>query len=555
MRFLSRPLIVVVGMYFGIVSVAQSTSGQTAAQQQAPLWTVLLDPVCPVTPFPGQTHESSNATSELRVMYFPAAKDAKLRDSKSLSLQIAFNGPRFFNNRALVPFTRKADHWEALIPLEKSRPVYAMFSIKDDDTTAVDDNDGKYWDVVFCRPDGEKDSNGLLQQAESYSGEAWPFGMRRETDFAKAVSLLESAAVNSKSHNSMILTKMWDYKVKRDGDSPATYSKLAAEIERYLDEHKDDANAQFGVGNFLRMHYKKFSPDFVDRTTAKLDANAKDPGFSFREYVALSRAEDEPDPQKRLAAIDQMIAQYPNSQQLEFAYSSRFFTCVALKDVECAESSLAKYRGSLRSHAAENNPDFMSQGLYLQIAELYAQRNVKPDAALKLTDEAERSLDPMRRTGNDEFASHMESQIAETRARIYVGIHKYDLAMAQAKKAMTGLGKSADAHLVLAQAYAGVGDKAKALEEYFNGALMPSNKDLEYRAELKRYYLAHFGNEKEFEAALHKQIADRFQAANYVPKLIEQPAPKFEFTTLKGEKFDSANLNGKMVVINFWSPG
>lgn len=281
MRFLSRLLIVVFGTCFVIASAAQSAPKQAPEQAQAPFWTVLLDPVCPVTPFPGQTHQSSNATSELRVMYFPAAKDAKLRDSKSLSLQIAFSGPRFFNNRALVPFTRKANHWETLVPLEKSRPVYAMFSIKDDATTAVDDNGGKYWEVVFCRPDGEKDSNGLMKQSESYTGETWPFGMRRETDFAKAVSLLESAAVNSKSHNAMILTKMWDYKVKRDGDSPATYSKLAAEIERYLDEHKDDANAQFGVGNFLRMHYKKFSPDFVDRTTAKLDANAKDPGFSF----------------------------------------------------------------------------------------------------------------------------------------------------------------------------------------------------------------------------------------------------------------------------------
>jgi tetratricopeptide (TPR) repeat protein len=200
-------------------------------------------------------------------------------------------------------------------------------------------------------------------------------------------------------------------------------------------------------------------------------------------------------------------------------------------------------------------PDYMSQGLYLEMAELYAQQNVKPDAALKLTDETERSLEPMRRTDNDEVVSQVESQIAETRAQIYLDMRMYEPALTQAQKAMTKFGKSAQAHLILAQAYAGHGDNAKALEEYFNAALVPSNKDLEYRAELQRFYLAHFGNEKQFEAALHKQIADRFQAANYVPKLLEQPAPKFEFTTLKGEKFDSANLIGKIVVMNFWSPG
>jgi hypothetical protein len=555
MRVLSRLLIVVFGIYFALVSAAQSPTKEIPSQPQVPFWTVLLDPVCPVTAFPGQAHESLNATSELRVMYFPQAKDAKLKTSTSLSLQIAFNGPHFFNNRVLVSFTRKGGHWEALVPLEKSHPSYAMFSIQDGDTSVVDDNGGKYWDVVFCRPDGEKDANGLMQQAESYSGETWPFAMRRETDFSKAVSLLETAIANNRFQTSLTLTKMWEYKAKRDGDTPATYAKLAGEMERYLDEHKDDANAQFGVGNFLRLYYKKLPPDFVDRTTEKLDANAKDPGFSFREYVALGRAEGEPDPQKRLAAIDQVIAQYPISQELDSAYSSRFFTCATLKDVACAESSLAKYREASQAKAAQGIPDFNSQALYLQMAELYAQQSVKPDAALELTDEAERLLEPMRQPGNEEGVSWVESQIAETRARIYLGMRKYDLALAQAQKAMIRFEKSAEAHFVLAQAYAAIGNKTKALEEYFNAALMPSNKDLEYRAELQSFYLAHFGNQKQFETALHKQIADRFQAANYVPKLLEQPAPKFEFTTLKGEKFDAANLNGKIVVINFWSPG
>ncbi len=149
----------------------------------------------------------------------------------------------------------------------------------------------------------------------------------------------------------------------------------------------------------------------------------------------------------------------------------------------------------------------------------------------------------------------VEAQISESRARIYLAMHTYDLAVQQAQMAMAELKKSAELHFIVARAYAGAGQKSKALDEYFNAALMPSNKDLEYRAELQHFYLANFGNEKRFEAVLHQQIVNRFQAANYVPKLLEQPAPKFEFTTLKGEKFDSVQLNGKIVIINFWSPG
>jgi hypothetical protein len=548
MRVLPRLLIIVFGMYFGIASSAQSAPKQTPEQEQGLFWTILVDPVCPVSPIYG----SPNGTSDVRVMYFPGAKDAKLKDSKSLSLQIAFDGPHFGNNRAIVPFTRKGDHWETLVPLEKSRPLYAIFYVKDVDTGATDDNAGKYWDVVFCSPEGDREPNGLLEQAESYSGESWPLGIRRQTDYAKAIALLDNAVANSGFQKALVLPKMWDYKAKLDGDTPEAYSKVAAEVELYLTEHSEDPGVRYGVSNFIINFDKKLPADFVDRMAAKLDEKNPDSKFGFRAQLAFGRAQREPDPHKRLAALGHVIAEYPNADASRLAYSSRLQTCVALKDVACAEATLPKFREASRAEATQG---LTLQGQYLQVADLYAEKGVELDTALKLTDEQESSLEPMRRMDADEGVSWLVSQIAETRARIYLGTHKYNLALAEAQKAMTTLEKRADAHRILAEAYAGTGQNAKALEEYFNAALMPSNQDLEYRAELQSFYLAHFGNQKQFETALHKQIADRFQAANYVPKLLDQPAPQFEFTTLKGEKFDAANLNGKIVVINFWSPG
>jgi hypothetical protein len=70
---------------------------------------------------------------------------------------------------------------------------------------------------------------------------------------------------------------------------------------------------------------------------------------------------------------------------------------------------------------------------------------------------------------------------------------------------------------------------------------MPSNDDLKYRAELERFYRKNFGNEKEYQAALNKRIADRFQATHYVPKLLDQPAPVLEFTTLRGRSLTPRN--------------
>jgi hypothetical protein len=552
MRVSSRFLLVLFGIIVAILCAAQLSAQQVPTPSQAPPWALLMDPVCPVAPFQGRTSEA-NATSELRLLYFPTANDAKLKDSKSLSLQVGFNGPNYVNNRALVPFIRKGDHWEAVVPLVKSHVAYAIFSVKDDYTNAVDDNSGKYWDVVSCTPLGDKEEFGLMLQAESYAGETWPAGIRREKDLNKVVSLLESAIANSKFQNSMVLTKLWDYKAMRDGDTPETYARLAAEIEHYMDDHIDDSTAQFGVGNFVVLREKKFPADFVDRMVARIDAKIKEPKVSFRASLAVQRAQDEADPRKRIAALDQVIAQYPRTVEQQDAYSSRFYACVELKDLPCAESALAKSReASLANKAVE---DTTAYGRYLQMAELYAEKGEKLDAALKLTDEADNSLGFLKSPGTEDILREVEAQIAQTRARVYLAMHNFDLAVQQAQIALAEFKKRAELHFILAQAYAGAGQKSKALDEYFNAALMPSNKDLEYRAELQRFYLANFGSEKRFESALHQQIANRFQAANYVPKLLEQPAPKFEFTSLKGEKFDSVQLNGKIVIINFWSPG
>ena len=89
MRVSYRFLLVLLGISFAISSAVQSSPQQAPTQSQTPPWTLLMDPVCPVAPYPGRP----NATKELRVLYFPTAKDAKLKDSKSLSLQVGFNGP------------------------------------------------------------------------------------------------------------------------------------------------------------------------------------------------------------------------------------------------------------------------------------------------------------------------------------------------------------------------------------------------------------------------------------------------------------------------------
>ena len=259
---------------------------------------------------------------------------------------------------------------------------------------------------------------------------------------------------------------------------------------------------------------------------------------------------------KRLSALDGFVASYPEAVEVYSAQELRFYTFVELNDIRGAEAALASYR---LAHARERDViDPNSQNVYLAMAQLYVEHAEKLDTALKLTDEAQETVNaalPHGMTIPPEVKQNVEARCAEMRARAYIALDQPSQAVAEADKALPVLRESAEAHFVMAQAYGLTGEKQKALDEYFDAALMPSNDDLKYRQELERFYRKNFGNAKKYQAALNKRIADRFQATHYVPKLLDQPAPVLEFTTLKGEKFNSKELSGKTVVVNFWSPG
>jgi len=44
-----------------------------------------------------------------------------------------------------------------------------------------------------------------------------------------------------------------------------------------------------------------------------------------------------------------------------------------------------------------------------------------------------------------------------------------------------------------------------------------------------------------------------FSSADYLPQVLEKPAPDFDLTTLHGERLRSSQLRGKKVVLDFWS--
>src|SRR5215469_6204040 len=183
-----------------ILSASYALSQPSDAKPQTSPWTVLTDPVCPVASFYGTP--LPNATKELRVMYFPAGKTAKLKDPQSLALHIGFNQPGRGGSATVIPFTHTDDHWEALVPLSEPHAMYAIFLVQDPKTGAIDDNGGQFWDIVFCGADGSKDANGTMAQAKGHAGESWTASLRRPKDYDKAISILKAGLDQKPGNNS-----------------------------------------------------------------------------------------------------------------------------------------------------------------------------------------------------------------------------------------------------------------------------------------------------------------------------------------------------------------
>jgi tetratricopeptide (TPR) repeat protein len=545
MRYLAAVLVI-------LSSSCGAFAQQSPAKPKTPPWTVLTDPVCPVASFYGTP--LPNASKELKVMYFPLGKTAKLHDPQSLDLHIGFNQPGRGSSATAIPFTHTDDHWEATVPLSEPHAMYAIFLVQDPKTGAIDDNGGQLWDLVFCGAQGSKDANSVMAQARGYAGESWTASLRRPKDYDKAISILKAGLDQKPANNSWWMPELWKTEARRDGNDAQAWAKIAGEIDGFASDHRDKRDL-YWMGHFVIEHPEQLPADFVDRFIAAADAQLDDPKKTLREQLEYNRAVFLRDPKKGVAAFDAFVAKYPDGELNGFAQANRLVELIALKDIAGAEAALAAYREAQKSETRRfRDPNGYSS--LLQLARLYIEKKIKLDQALKLIDEAQAW--PQSDTGgvaHPLFRRQIEALSRLARARAYLALNQPAQALEEIQKSIE-IGKYPDSGFVLAQALAANGKKKEALEAYFEAALRPSNNDLEYTAALEQFYVKeHFGNRRQFAAALEARQAERFKASAYKPEIVDQAAPEVEFVTLAGEAFNAEKLAGKTVVVNFWSPG
>ena len=206
-----RRLALSAGLVVSLFAQGQSVPSQPAAARNKPLaakqadhprsgapWTSsYIDPVCPVNWHNGIYPH----TEELTILYYPFAHRATIQEPQSLVVHVVFDaleGPLSREDRQLTH--REDGVWQAKIDMRDRMTRYAAYWFEDPGRRAVDNNQGDYFDVLFCDFDGRRSSASVAAMARSYTGSMRTQGIGRPIDYAKAEQVLEAAIAPDRTH-------------------------------------------------------------------------------------------------------------------------------------------------------------------------------------------------------------------------------------------------------------------------------------------------------------------------------------------------------------------
>ena len=506
-----------------------------------------IDPWCPVA---GGEDEG---TKEIRLTYYPQTPAAKLKNAQKLELQVGVNGRFWRDNTRAVPFVRNNDGtWQAVLTHKNNHDVwfYLVFQVVDPATHEIDDNSGHYWDAVACNSDGSVNESGVRSRAESYTGARFDNGIGRQQDYGKAVAVLDDFRKADPQAGAGLLTFYWDYKVRLNGNDDAAYKKIAAEISRFIDDHRLDEDELRGTFYYVLNHETRLPSELYPRLMRYMEGVDPEEAARLERTTMLNRLRREKDTRKKADGLVEFLRKYPTDRQAPNAAVECFMAMRSLHDIAGAEAIFKTLLGF----------DPERGDTYATMAAIYLENDQKPEESLTLLDKAEQ-LGPPKPGDVQTFNIFLtfspdESNTAATlsywRARAYLLQGKGELALPLAQRAVADH-RTSERYFLLAQAYEAVDQKDKAVDAYLEALAHSSTQSATEKERLEKLWLSGgFGTKGQLEERLKKQADDAFRNANYVPKLVDEPVREYEFTTLKGEKFRSVDLADKTVILNFW---